>query len=456
MALDVNLDLVRKYNKPGPRYTSYPTAPYFTNEVTEANWQEAIRENNLTAQRDLSLYFHIPFCDTLCYFCGCTMMVTRDRDKIEHYLTHIFKEMEIVAQMLNPDRKVVQLAFGGGTPTYLTPGQISRLGEKIHSLFSFSEDAEIGCEMDPRELTREHILALKGMGVNRASIGVQDFDPKVQKAVNRINPEEMIRQVIGWIHEEGFVSLNLDLIYGLPHQTAKSFEKTLHKIIELNPDRLAVFNYAHVPWMKKHQKLIKEEDLPSPDQKLDMMKMITETLTRSGYVYIGMDHFAKADDDLAVSQRSKTLQRNFQGYSTKAGVDIYSFGMSSISQLDTIYAQNTKDLRKYYKAVNEGLLPLEKGYIMTEEDKLRQTVIMRLMCDLELDFSEISGLTGVDFQQHFAGELSNMGEFVEDGLLTLNSRKLKVTETGRLFIRNIAMCFDEYIDSGKGRYSKTI
>lgn len=456
MTIEVDLNLVEKYNKPGPRYTSYPTAPHFSENVGLPDWERTIQSNNLTSDRDLSLYFHIPYCDTLCYFCGCTTVITRNKDKIEEYLGYLFKELDLFKSRINPDRKVVQQAFGGGTPTYMSPEQIRRLGHKIQETFRFDQNAEVACEMDPRGLTRDHVQALYDVGFNRASIGVQDFDPAVQKAVNRINSREMIGEIVGWTRDIGYQSLNLDLIYGLPLQTRASFEKTLHSILELKPDRLAVFNYAHVPWMKPHQKLIREEDLPGPEEKLQMLKMIIETLTSSGYVYIGMDHFALENDELTVAQRDKTLQRNFQGYSTKAGADIYGFGMSSISQLEDIYAQSTKIVPAYYKHLDQGELPIEKGYLLTEEDKLRRSVIMRLMCDLELNYAQLSQNLGVDFKQDFDGELHNLDEFVADELLVLTDDKLTVTNKGRLFIRNIAMTFDAYLGQGEGRYSKTV
>jgi len=456
MSLKVDLDLVTKYNRPGPRYTSYPTAPHFSPEVTAQDWDQAIEKNNISAERDLSLYLHLPFCDTLCYFCGCTNIITRNPEHVEKYLQHLHRELEMFADKMNPDRKVVQQHFGGGTPTYLEPDQIRRLGEKLQVLFPRAADAEIGCEIDPRGLTKEHLKALREVGFNRSSIGVQDFNPQVQQAVNRINSESMLREIVGWHDELGFSSLNLDLIYGLPFQTPKSFEKTLQTILSFKPDRLAVFSYAHVPWMKPNQKLIKESDLPTPEVKLEMLKMIIETLTSSGYVYIGMDHFARVNDELAIAQREKTLQRNFQGYSTKAGVDIYAFGMSSISQVDQIYAQNTKDINQYYEHISKGELPLEKGYILTAEDSLRRTVIMRLMCDLELNYDKMGSQLDLDFRSHFAKELTNLNEFEQDELILLNETGLTVTDEGRLFIRNIAMTFDAYLGEGEGRFSKTI
>ena len=397
MTLKVDLKLVKKYNRPGPRYTSYPTAPHFTDAVKLSEWDAVIKNNNLDANKDLSLYIHLPFCDTLCWFCGCTTVITRNTDKIDQYLEILFREIDLLKSKIHEDRNIVQMHYGGGTPTYLSPLQIKSLGEKLQNSFKLSENAEIGCEMDPRGLTRDHIIALRETGFNRASMGVQDFNPDVQKAVNRINPPEMIRQVIGWIRSEGFNSLNLDLIYGLPLQTTDSFKKTLDMVLELNPDRLAVFNYAHVPWLKPHQMLIREEELPHPDEKLDMLKMIIETLTFSGYVYIGMDHFAKADDELTLAQKEKTLQRNFQGYSTKGGVDIYALGMSSISQVDNIYVQNFKEIPRYAELIENDTLPFEKGFILSQDDLIRRQVIMRLMCDLELNYKTMSKSLNIDF-----------------------------------------------------------
>jgi oxygen-independent coproporphyrinogen-3 oxidase len=310
--------------------------------------------------------------------------------------------------------------------------------------------------MDPRELTEEHIIALKKVGFNRASMGVQDFDTKVQQAVNRINPYDMVENTVGWIRNNGFESLNLDLIYGLPHQTTNSFEDTINKVLNLDPDRLAVFNYAHVPWMKPHQKLINENDLPKPEEKLEMLKMIIERLTSSGYVYIGMDHFAKVNDELTIAQKEKQLQRNFQGYSTRGGADIYAFGMSSISQLENIYIQNYKELPIYYEKIEKGILPVEKGYVLSGDDKIRRETIMRLMCDLELDYNRIGKLLDIDFQHYFKEELQSMDNFISDGLLLQDDTKLSVTNKGRLFIRNIAMEFDKYLNESKARYSKTI
>ena len=455
--MKVDLDLIRKYNVPGPRYTSYPPATHFTDEVDKNALMESIRKNNET-QRDLSLYYHLPFCESLCWFCGCTTVITKDHSRSENYLNYIDREMDLMREHLNPDRKVVQVHLGGGTPTFLQPDELRRLGDHIRERFQFGERVEAGAEIDPRRITRDTIQALKDAGFNRASMGVQDHNPEVQKAIHRIQPYEMTRQAIDWLRECGFESLNVDLIYGLPYQTVDSFEKTLEDTLKLQPDRLAVFSYAHVPWIKPAQKILQERmELPSPEVKLELLKLTIEKLTSEGYVYIGMDHFAKEDDELTIAQRTKTLQRNFQGYSTRGGVDIYAFGMSAISQSQDAYWQNLKELPDYCASVDEGKLPIQRGYILTEEDHLRRRTIMRLMCDLELDYANMSELLGLDFGSTYAPELESLTDLEEDGLIKKSTTGLTVTELGRLLIRNIAMRFDGYQNERKeGRFSRTI
>ena len=455
-SLRVDLDLVKKYSVPGPRYTSYPPATHFTNEIAPEVFVEKIRANN-RSERDLSLYFHLPFCQTLCWFCGCTTVITADQKKSGDYIKYLEREMDLMKPLLNPKRQAVQLHFGGGTPTFSLPDEIRRLGDMIHSRFVMAPDIEAGVEVDPRRLTREHLKALREVGFNRASMGVQDNDPVVQKAVHRLQPFEMTKQVVEWMRELGFQSINIDLIYGLPYQTPDSFATTLDEIVSLRPDRFAVFNYAHVPWLKPAQKIFKPEALPSPETNLELLKLTIEKLTSEGYVYIGMDHFARAGDELAVSQRQKTLQRNFQGYSTRGGADIYAFGMSSISQTEGIYWQNQKELPAYYAALDAGQLPLHRGYIMTEEDQIRRTTIMRLMCDLGLDYAAMSKLLGLEFQTHFASELDTLDDMEADGLVVKTPDGLTVTDLGRLLIRNIPMRFDAYAPTRtENRFSKTI
>jgi oxygen-independent coproporphyrinogen-3 oxidase len=457
MTLQVDLDLVRKYNVAGPRYTSYPPATKFTDAVTWGDLAAKIEENNRTP-RDLSIYFHIPFCETLCWFCGCTTVITPNHDKGRDYIDYLGREVARLVPLLNKQRKAVQLHFGGGSPTFLRPDEIRRLGEIIHRHFTFAPDIEASVEVDPRRLTREHVVALKEIGFNRASMGVQDFNPKVQEAVHRIQPREMTQQAMDWMRELGFGSINLDLIYGLPHQTPESFNETLDTVLEMNPDRLAVFSYAHVPWIKPAQKILENKVLPTPESKLEVLKLVIERLTAGGrYVYIGMDHFAKPTDELAAAQREKKLQRNFQGYSTRAGSDIYAFGMSGVSQTSNVYWQNEKELPKYQEAVDAGRVPLHKAYFVTDEDRIRREAIMRVMCDLSLDFAAMSARLGIDFAQHFAVELATLAPFEADGLVKRNATGLEVTDSGRLFIRNIAMCFDNTLaPPGERRHSKTI
>ncbi len=452
----VDLELIKKYNVPGPRYTSYPPATQFSDEVDRELLSELIREN-MAGSRDLSLYFHIPFCESLCWFCGCTTVITSKHEQGGSYLDTLDREMCLSSREMNPDRRVVQMHFGGGTPTFLRAEEIQRLGEMIRRHFPFAEKMEAGVEIDPRRLTRDRVVALREAGFNRASMGVQDNNPKVQKAVHRIQPLEATQQAVDWLREEKYESLNIDLIYGLPHQTRETFEQTLEEIIELDPDRLAVFSYAHVPWIKPAQKILTDDILPGPEMKLQLLKLTIEKLTDSGYVYVGMDHFAKADDELAVAQREKTLQRNFQGYSTFGGADILSFGMSSISQIPGAYWQNLKELAEYTGAVERDERPITRGYLLTAEDQIRREVIMRLMCHLELNYEQLSRELDIDFKNFFAAALESLADMEADELVVLSDDRLLVTDLGRLVIRNIAMRFDAYQKTGsEQRYSKTI
>ncbi len=456
-ALNVDLELVRKYNVSGPRYTSYPPATKFTDTATWENLQAKIAENNFT-ERDLSVYFHIPFCETLCWFCGCTTVITTNHDKGGDYISYLEREVARMVKMISPRRKLVQLHFGGGSPTFLKPDEIRRLGEIIHRHFQFSPEIEAGVEVDPRRLTRDHLVALREIGFNRASMGVQDFNPQVQEAIHRIQPREMTQQAMDWLRELGFSSINLDLIYGLPHQTPESFRETLDIVLQMQPERLAVFSYAHVPWIKPAQKILEDKVLPTPESKLEVLKLVIETLTAGGqYDYIGMDHFARPDDELAVAQKKRLLQRNFQGYSTKAGSDIYAFGMSAVSQTPDVYWQNEKELPKYQEAVDAGKVPLHRAYFLTAEDKIRRETIMRAMCDLTLDFDVMGKKLGIHFENHFASELESLKSFEADGLVRRTATGLDITDSGRLFIRNIAMCFDNTLaPAGERRHSKTI
>ncbi len=443
----IDVEVLKRYDKPGPRYTSYPTAPAFQKDFTSDDFKaEIVRTNTAENRNPLSLYFHIPFCDTLCYFCGCNMMVTHERKKISEYLGYLEKEIALVHAHLNPHRSLSQLHWGGGTPSYLEPDEILRLSESIQKNFHFDSGIEASSEIDPRGLTKPHLEAMRKGGFNRLSMGVQDFYEPVQRAVNRIQPESMTREVVEWARELGFKSINLDLIYGLPFQTPKTFEETLKKIISISPDRIAVFNYAHVPWLKKHMNLIKAEDLPTPEQKLEILKLTLEMLGEAGYWYVGMDHFAKPEDELAIAQKNKTLYRNFQGYSTKAGCDVYALGMSGISQFQEIYAQNAKTLPDYYRAIGEGRFATHVGYRLNEDDKIRRKVITTLMCDFELDKKKIEEEFKINFDVYFADSLSRLSEFEKEGFVTHAPHQLTIEGLGRLFVRNIVMVFDAYLE----------
>jgi len=438
-AFQVDLDLVRKYNVAGPRYTSYPPATHFTEAIGAEQVAEGIRANN-EQPRDLSLYFHLPFCYSLCWFCGCTTVITGNQDASRVYVQHLDHEIGLLHPWLHPGRRVTQLHFGGGSPTFLHPDHMRQLGEVIHRRFSLAADVEAGVEIDPRRLVRDHVVALREIGFNRASLGVQDHNPVVQKAVHRIQPFDQTKRAVDWVRETGFRSVNIDLIYGLPHQTPASFELTLDEVLTLSPDRFAIFNYAYVPWMKPAQKIIKEEVMPTAETKFQLLKLTIEKLTAGGYVYIGMDHFARVDDELAVAQRQKTLQRNFQGYSTRGGADIYAFGMSSISQTDALYWQNRKELPAYYEALHANGSRFFVGSQMWE-----------------IDYAATSERLGIDFSAAFAAELAGLGDMESDGLIRRTAQGLEVTSLGRLFIRNIAMRFDAHLSQETvRRYSRTV
>ena len=453
------LSILKQFDRPGPRYTSYPTAPLFSAVYTAKRFEDDLIENNKNNSAPLSLYIHIPFCDTLCYFCGCTTIITKNREKISDYLAALKNEIDHKASLINNERKVVQMAWGGGTPSYLMPEEIKGLSKFIRERFTFSDDAEISIEIDPRELSFDHLQSFVASGANRFSLGVQDFNDDVQKAVNRIQPEKLSQQVFIWSRELGIKSINVDLIYGLPLQTLESFKTTLEKVIELSPERIAVFNFAFVPWMKPHQKLLHQDQLPTAEEKLHLLQLTINTLIDAGYVYIGMDHFAKPTDELAREQKCKALHRNFQGYSIKAGADLFGFGMSAISHFGTVYAQNAKDLPAYYSAVQSRHFPTVLGYKMTPDDELRKFVIMRLMCDLELDKREVERRFGIVFDEYFSDALAKLNEFIPLHLISLERDRILVSDSGRFVLRNIAMCFDAYLPAmtkEKPIFSRTV
>lgn len=450
--------LVRKYDRSGPRYTSYPPAPVFTESFGPRDYErEIIFRETVPSESGVSLYVHIPFCDTLCYFCGCTTFITRNRGQLVEYAQALHREIAMLSPYIHPSRRVDQMHWGGGTPTYFTPSQIVELGTTIRNSFMLADDMEFSVEIDPRDLSYEHLRALRNIGCNRISLGVQDFDPAVQHAVNRNQSEFVTKQAIDWARSLGFASINLDLIYGLPRQTASSFMRTLDRVISISPERIAIYNFAFVPWMKKHQRLIHVEDLPSADEKLDILLSSMERLSDEGYVHIGMDHFAKPDDELAVAQQNRSLQRNFQGYSTRGGVDLYGIGLSSIGHVGTVFAQNVKTLDEYYAALAKPSFATRAGYRMTADDRIREHVIMRLMCDMVLDKRAVGAKFNIDFDNYFESSIGQLKPLIGDGLLTDERERITVTETGRLFLRNIAMCFDAHlVESSQPVFSRTV
>lgn len=450
--ISVSLELLEKYNVPGPRYTSYPPATHFS----EAYISEGFSPR--TADRaSLSLYYHLPFCARQCLYCGCTNIVTPDQSKSAVYLGYIERETALRAASVADESQVVQMQLGGGTPTFLLPEEIEQLGRMIRRTYAMASTIEAGAEIDPRSLTEAKAQALRHAGFNRASLGVQDTHPDVQKLIARIQPVEVIETAVGLLRSNGMASINFDLIYGLPGQSTETFERTLDDVISLSPDRLAVYSYAHIPWIKPHQKPL-ESRLPDADTKLRLLQLAIGKLTGAGYVYIGMDHFARPEDGMARALADGTLQRNFQGYSTHKGVELLGFGLSAISHVSGCYFQNDKELSGYYAALDAGNRPLQRGYVMTAEDRIRYAVIMHIMCNLYIDYAALSAETGTDIADHFKAEIGSLDDLEADGLVQREPGGLRVTPLGRLFIRIIAMRFDAYLqnDRPEGRYSRTV
>jgi oxygen-independent coproporphyrinogen III oxidase len=444
--LAVSPTTLAKYNQPGPRYTSYPTAPEWDDQFGENEFRDALDEANRKPQpAPLSLYFHIPFCESLCLYCGCNVVISKTHEVAHPYLDALKRETDWMSAAVLPSRKVEQLHWGGGTPTYLTPAQIEDLYGHIQKRFNFSDTAEISVEVDPRVTTPEHARALRRVGFNRVSFGIQDFDPLVQQTIRRIQPYETTRELFDTCREIGYESINIDLIYGLPHQTAERFSDTIDKVIEMRPDRIAVFSYAHVPWMKKQQGSFARH-LPDGAEKFRILAHAIERFSEAGFRYIGLDHFARPDDEISRAQDERTLHRNFQGYTTKASCDLYAMGVSSISGLEDAYAQNWRELPRYYEAIAAGRLPVMRGLRVSEEDKLRRTVINRLLCHCVLVKSEVARDFNIDFDAHFAPELARLAELERDGLVIIDGDRITVAPLGRIFIRNVAMVFDAYLN----------
>ncbi|TDR18316.1 oxygen-independent coproporphyrinogen III oxidase [Marinicella litoralis] len=455
-----DVELIKKYNLSGPRYTSYPTAVVFNEYFRESQHRKNLLSYfNESKNKPLSLYFHIPFCDTLCFFCACNKVATKKREKADIYLNYLEKEIQMQAALIPAERVVEQMHFGGGTPTFLTHPQLKRMMAMIDAHFNLlkTDDRDYSIEIDPREAAPDTIQLLVDLGFNRFSMGVQDVQEKVQKAVNRIQPIELTAQAISMCRNNGAKSINVDLIYGLPHQTQASFKDTLAQVIQLSPDRLSVFNYAHLPHLFMPQKRISEADLPSPDEKLGILQMTIQDLSDAGYVYIGMDHFAKPTDELAVAQKNGGLQRNFQGYTTHAACDLLAMGVSSISLINGTFSQNNKNLEAYYQQIELGQIPVMKGYQLNQDDKIRKQVIQDLCCHFSLNTDKISHQFDVDFSDYFAEEIKRLLPFESDGLISINDGDITVSKKGRLLIRNICMVFDQYLNQqSQQQFSKVI
>jgi oxygen-independent coproporphyrinogen-3 oxidase len=456
--LQVSDEFLARYNRPGPRYTSYPTAPVW-NEAFGPDDLEKVHEEADRARTPVSLYMHIPFCESLCLFCACNVIIQKDKGVAPPYLGVLKRELGRVSRGVSRDRQVVQFHWGGGTPTYLTPEQIEDLFGATRERFTFAADAEVGIEVDPRVTSRGHLETLRKLGFNRLSMGIQDFHADVQKAINRIQSFELTRDLILPARELGFDSINVDLIYGLPHQTPERFAHTVDQITELGPDRVALFSYAHVPWLKKQQGAF-AAFLPEGMQKFEIFRTGMMKFLEAGYLYIGMDHFAKLGDELATSQKNRTLHRNFQGYTTKAGADLYGMGVTAISGFRGAYAQNHRDLTSWEKAVADRGIATMRGYHLSDDDKLRRAVISRLLCHTVVVKDEIAREFGIDFDEYFAEELRHLEPSREDGLVLLEPGEIRTTWLGRIFIRNLAMVFDPYLEkqqlAAKPLFSKTL
>jgi oxygen-independent coproporphyrinogen-3 oxidase len=446
-------ELINRYDRAGPRYTSYPTAVEFHDEFAIRDLLKA--EGHSKA---LSLYFHIPFCDTVCFYCACNKIATKDRSKVEPYLKALEQEMLMQANLLDWQRPVEQLHWGGGTTTFLSDEQMVWLMSRTKSLFNMSDNDEgqYSIEIDPRVVSPTTLRTLREIGFNRLSLGLQDLDERVQVAVNRVQTAELTFGVMQQARELGFKSVSLDLIYGLPHQSWMSFEKTLDKVIEARPDRLSVFNYAHMPTRFKPQRRINEADLPSAADKLEIMHKAGEKLQAAGYVFIGMDHFALPGDELALAQEEGHLHRNFQGYTTHAHCDLLAFGVSSIGNVGNTFSQNVKTLNEYYAAIEKNTLPIERGLVLNRDDVIRQDVITQLICQFALNFNQIDQAWRIQSSDYFAHELIALEQMQKDGLLVLSEDGLQVTQPGRLLIRNICMVFDRYLPEAQHRFSRAI
>lgn len=453
---NIDLEKFSKYSKPGPRYTSYPTALEFNDSFTYDSYIKNLEEGT----EKISLYIHLPFCRSACYFCGCNVVFTSKEGKLSEYITYLKKEIDILVTHLDTTREVIQFHFGGGTPTYYKAHELDEIVSYVKSKFSnWSEQAEISCEIDPRFFNEEQMQVFKKHGFNRISFGVQDFNPQVQKEIHRIQPFEITKAAVDLARKYGIGSINVDLIYGLPYQTFDSFKKTLEEAYSLDPNRLAVFNYAHVPWLKKTMRKFDETTLPTPETKLNIFKYTIDFFESHGYKMVGMDHFAKPDDELFGAIAKGELHRNFQGYTTKGGANLIGIGLTSIGEGSKYYAQNTKDMKLYEEAIDVGKLPFEKGVGLNDDDYLRKAVIMELMANFSIDIRRVETEHDIVFADYFADALDTLKEFEEADIITMTKERISVSPTGTLLIRNIAMPFDAYMNkysANKKSFSKTV
>lgn len=456
--VEISEELIRKFDKLGPRYTSYPTADRFQTAFNDQTYQNYLAERaTRSSNPPLSIYIHLPFCESLCYFCACNKIITQDHSRVTEYLHYLDKEMALVASRLGSDRKTVQLHLGGGTPTFFNADELRQLMDMVRKHFEFTPDAELGVEIDPRTVHDGTLDMLAGLGFNRTSFGVQDFDPAVQQAVNRIQPLEMVEKAVAESRKAGFQSINADLIYGLPKQTLESFSRTLDSLIHVSPDRIALYNYAHLPNRFKAQRLIVASDLPSAEERLQIFMMSTRRLLDAGYVYIGLDHFSKPDEELNKARLDKTLHRNFQGYTTRAECDLIGFGVSAIGKVGNSYSQSVRTVKAYYEHLDEGRLPIEKGFELNNDDLLRRQIIMTLMCSAPLEMESIDRQYGIDFHSYFATEMATLRQYEDAGLITIDPAAIQVTPKGRMFVRAVGMTFDKYLmQPTTSTYSKLI
>jgi len=452
-------EVMQRYDVPGPRYTSYPTAPVWDDAFGEADHERALRQSAASG-RPLSVYVHLPFCESLCVYCGCNVIITKRREFADAYLERLVQEIRRTAELCGAaTRRTVQVAWGGGTPTYLLPDQVERLMGVIAECFPRATDAEVGIEVDPRVTTREHVRSIVRAGFNRISMGIQDFDPAVQEEIHRVQPYEMTRDLIAWCRADGLESVNVDLVYGLPLQTADKFESTIELVQTLAPDRVSAFSYAHVPWLKPQQRKFKESDLPRGPEKFEIFTRLVERMTAAGYEFIGMDHFAKPDNELAIALREGALWRNFQGFTTKAGTDLVGMGVTSIGSFADAFSQNVKELQDWSDRIDAGRLPTHRGMWLSADDRVRQGVIQDIMCRYRFDPDAVARREGIDAHAYFADEIGRLGAFERDGMLVLDGRGgFELTSRGRLFVRNVCMTFDAHLDphAEKPVFSRTV